>query len=76
MSVRNARKFFEENLRRHIDPVRDPQGHNLNAGLVQLVDGLASELERMREELAYVSEQVAELTDRLEFQRPRTRPLE
>jgi len=76
MSIRNARRFFEENLRRHIDPVRDPYSHNLNAGLVQLAESLAAELERVREERAYVSEQVAILTDRVNALAPHDLPPE
>jgi len=76
MSIRNARRFFEENLRRHIDPVRDPYSHNLNAGLVQLAESLAAELDHVRQELAYVSEQVAALNDRLDSLAPSELPPE
>jgi hypothetical protein len=57
----SAAKFFKENVERFIGAKTDPVAYNLNKGLMNLSDELHAELQRLHNEIAHVSQQVAQL---------------
>ena len=57
MAIKDAAKFFEENINRYVGS-NDPAAQNLNMGLLMLVEELHMEMRRLRMEIAELSKQV------------------
>ena len=57
MAIDDSKKFFKDNLKR-ISAEKDPLNHNLNAGLLMLVEELSKEVRKLHQEIARVSQQV------------------
>jgi len=64
MSVRNAEKFFKDNVKMHLNAQNDPALYNMNLGLLALVEALDDEVERLHREIAHVSQQVGQIPTR------------
>ena len=60
MTTYKAKEMFEDALK-YTDAHADPAAHNLYAGLYQLTQGLEIEIQRLHDEIAHVSQQVAQL---------------
>ena len=61
MSIRNAAKFFEDNIKLHVSAHDDPAMYNLNQGLLMLVRELDSELEQLHAKVVHLSRQVGQI---------------
>jgi hypothetical protein len=61
MAIDDADKFFKDNIKRIGGALSDPLNHNLNAGLLMLVEELSKEMRKLHQEIAHVSQQVAAL---------------
>jgi len=59
MAIRDAAKFFEENITGYVGS--DPAGHNLNKGLLKLVEELHREVRHLHEEIAQLSRQISQI---------------
>ena len=60
MTTSKAKKMFEDALK-YTDAAGDPAAHDLFAGLYQLTQGLEAEIQNLHNEIAHVSQQVAQL---------------
>ncbi len=61
MAIDDAEKFFRDNIKRIGGAQADPLNHNLNAGLLMLVEELSKEVRKLDQEIAHVSQQVGAL---------------
>jgi hypothetical protein len=61
MSLRDAKKFFKDNIDHHATLRSDPMNYNLNAGLLNLVEQLDRQMDILHREIAQLSQQVANL---------------
>ena len=60
MSTYKAKEMFEDALK-YTDATADPAAYDLYIGLYQLTQGLEIEIRRLHQEIARVSQQVAQL---------------
>ena len=58
MAIDDSKKFFKDNIKIIDSAQRDPLNHNLNAGLLMLVEELSKEVRKLHQEIARVSQQV------------------
>jgi polyhydroxyalkanoate synthesis regulator phasin len=58
MAIDDSKKFFKDNIKIIGSAQRDPLNHNLNAGLLMLVEELSKEVRKLHQEIARVSRQV------------------
>lgn len=59
MSIQDAAKFFKENVER--SSRSDPINYNASRGMLKLVEELHREIQKLRSEIAHVSQQVGQL---------------
>ena len=58
MSIYKAKKMFKDGLN-YVNTEQNPEMYDLIAGLFQLTKGLDTEIQRLHQEIAHVSQQVA-----------------
>jgi polyhydroxyalkanoate synthesis regulator phasin len=58
MAIDDSKKFFKDNIKIIGSAQGDPLNHNLNAGLLMLVEELSKEVRKLHQEIARVSQQV------------------
>lgn len=57
MSTYKAKQMFEDGLK-YVSAKKDPAMHDLLAGLLQLTEGLESEIQQLRQEIVNLSQQI------------------
>ncbi len=57
----HAKNFFNENCDTYQTAESDPAGYNLNAGLLQLVDAVESDLDDIQDRLRQIAQSLQQL---------------